>query len=150
MKLFKLGQDEERSHGFTHRVQLTYADLAAFTTASAAGTITLFTAKAGEIITLVAARLVTPFQNTGDAANLSTALVVGKSGTTNQLLASTELNANGSYVGVATQPSTVPAGYATDTAIIATLTPTSGKTLASLNVGEVDLFLHIKSLDKLI
>jgi hypothetical protein len=150
MKVFKLGQDEERGHGFTHRIQLTSADFSAFTTAGAAGTITLLTALAGYVITAVAARLVTPFQAAGDAANNSTALTIGKSGTLNQLLASTELNANGSYVGVATQPSTVPAGYSVDTPIVATFTPVAGKTLAALTAGEVDVFINMRSLDRLV
>lgn len=150
MKVFKLGQDEERAFGFTHRVQILASDLAAFTTAGNAGTITLLTIKSGEIVSDVAARLVTPFSAPADAANNSTALQVGKTGTLNQLLASTELNQNGSNIAVATRPTTVPAGFTADTPVLATITPAAGKALSAQTVGEVNLFLAIRTLDRLV
>ena len=120
------------------------SDLAAFTTAGAAGTLNLFSilgnAQGAE---LVHSDLITPFQNTADAANNTTQIEVGDAGNAARLLGETELNANGTYVNLAFGTGTKYAPTA-NTVVTATLgAPAAGKKLSDLNVGKVALYFRI-------
>lgn len=112
-------------------------------TAATAQTLTPFTTKAGETVQLMRAEIIVPFEDTADSANNTTAITVGDAGSANRLLASQELNVNGtevhSKVGTGTQ-------YAptADTPVTITVgAPAAGKTLAALNKGRARLLFRL-------
>jgi hypothetical protein len=126
--------------GFTHKIVLTFADL----TQSGAGTaqtINMLAVANKQVVTRVATRLDTAFQNTGDAAFNSTAITIGDSGSANRFIASQELNANGSSVS-AKAGATINAYTAADNVAIV-FTPTGGKSLNALNAGQLTVLVHL-------
>lgn len=136
---------EQNFGGFTHLVKIDHTDLTQASTATAQ-TIEAIAVKRGDVVHRVASRLITPFQDTGDAANNTTAIEVGDGGDTDRFLTSTELNVNGTEIftkgGTGTQQ-----GYnSADTIDVLFLAPTTGKTLLALNAGEVHIYLEISSL----
>ena len=117
-------------------VTLTYKDLAAgvVSTALAVSAFTpLITVQGLELDHI---ELVTPFQDTTDAANNSALLTIGDATTANRYLTSTETNANGAYVSLAFGTGTkfVPS---INQAVLFTLTPIGGKNVANYNAGKL-------------
>ena len=153
MIIQKLGQDEERGYGFSHHIQITSSDMSTFTTASSTGTVALLSAPAGYYLDNVAFLLTTPFKNSADSAFNTTGVTVGDAGQVARLIASTETNANGSYVsGGAGNSTYIPCGivFNSATQLNAIFTPTSGKKLSDLNAGQLDIFIRLKPLASLV
>lgn len=150
MKSYNLGLDEQRQYKFTLRKRLEAVTDLTQTANATAQTIPLFTARAGSFCRSVLMRLTIPFKASGDNTFNDTTVIVGDSGDTDRLFASTQINENGTEVLIAFHPSTVPCVYATDTVINAIFTPMTGKNLAALNVGAIDFFFDIVNVDRLI
>ncbi len=142
MRTFELPAETQAATGFTHKVVISHNALteAADNTAQ---TLTLLTAPANSIIKDAALFLSTPFQRTGTSAYNSNTIVVGIAGTTNQLLASTQINANGTPVTAARFNSNTPVVYTAATPIIATVASMASYDLAELDAGEVEIFLSL-------
>jgi hypothetical protein len=102
------------------------------------------TIPAGYRVGNITGNLPVAFQNSADSANLSTALVIGDSASDTTFLSSTELNANGTYIpffGSATIKDYKAADY-----LQIKFTPTSGKALAALDTGLLDLEVFFENL----
>lgn len=82
------------------------------------------------------------FQDTADAAHVSTSITIGDAGSANRLLTASELNANGTYVPLKAGTGTlyIPTS---DTVVTLTVTPTAAKNVASLNKGKVILYFRV-------
>ena len=148
MKTFELPAETKAATGYTHKVVLDHTDL---TTAAdnTAQTITLITLPADSIVTDAATHLVTSFQLTGTTAYNSNTIVVGVSGTTDQLIASQQINTNGTPVTTRRFNSNTPVAYTASTPIIATVASMDSYDLLELNAGEIHIFLAVNDLNKL-
>lgn len=148
MKIIPLSTIERQQGGFTHKFIITEADLTVSATATAQ-VINLMALAVGMLVASVATRLITAFQDAGDAASILTPLTVGDTGSAARFLASQELNVNGTEIyhkaGTGTQ-----LAYDTADTLQATFGPTTtGKTLLALTAGEVHIFARIVNLVEL-
>jgi hypothetical protein len=148
MKVFELPIETKASSGYTHKVTLDHTDLTDATTGNSQ-TITLITVPTTTIVKDLATRVVTSFQKTGTSAYNTNTIVVGVSGTTNQLLASQQINTNGTPVVAKGFAATAPIAYTASTAIIATVASMTGYSLADLDAGEIHIFLNLTTLSSL-
>lgn len=142
MKVFRLLGEEQINKKADLGVRITHEDLTE-ATVNTAQTLTLFSILANnQACALVQAELKIPFENTADAAFNNVAVTVGKSGDTAGLLASMQLNRNGTEVYLKTG---VAAFYepTADTPIIATVGSMAAKSLSDLNAGELVLYFRI-------
>lgn len=122
---------------------LSFADIVAAVTGVGATVVNLFTILgAAQGIELEHAELLTPFVSS-DGTLISAALIVGDAGSTNRLLASTELNAAGAFVNLTYGTGTKYAPAA-NTVITATVTPTAAKNLNTLTAGKIALYFKIR------
>jgi hypothetical protein len=97
MQLIPLNIEAVAQHGATHVAIVTHADLTE-TTANTAQVIALIAAPANTVARVVKVKNVIPFKDASDAALNTTALTIGDAGDADRLLASTELNVNGTEV----------------------------------------------------
>lgn len=117
------------------------------TTADTAQTLNIFTCGAGDLVRVERAVLTTAFEDGADAAYNSTAITVGDSGDADRLLASMQLNANGTEIfqqaGVAAEPHY----YASGTTVQVTVNSMSTKSLSDLDAGSayIDLVVYAKA-----
>jgi hypothetical protein len=148
MKVFELPAETKAATGFTHKAVIDHTDL---TTAAdnTAQTITLITLPADSIVKDAASHLVTSFQLTGTTAYNSNTVQVGVSGTTDQLIASQQINTNGTPVTTRRFNSNTPVAYTASTPIIATFGSMASYDLLELNAGEVHIFLSVVDLNKI-
>jgi hypothetical protein len=152
MKVYEYGVEEIARFGFTHRFEITYADLSS--TAAATLAISLLTYSAGTGVTAAAYRLVTNFDG---GATSALALDVGHNGATtddpDSILDNYEIHedatevkfgdANGAaFATLRTAYFPLDAG-----AYEATFTATGGN-LTLLTAGEVHIFLRVSNLVK--
>jgi len=119
-------------------------------TAATGQTINLRPLAVGDIVRYVVTDLKTPFQNTADTANNTTTVSVGDTGSATRFTAAQETNANGTFVHEAQGPTTAVAPYtAADTLQINFGAPATGKTLKSINVGEIHVYAKVLRPDTL-
>jgi hypothetical protein len=135
-------------HGFTHAIKIVPADLATQTTAATPLVIEMVPVKAGDVVIRAAYHLRTPFAASGDAAFNSTTITIGDGNGAATYLASTQINVNGTEILNKAGTGTEGAYDAADTVDI-TFTSMAAKALASLNVGELWVFLHIANVKEL-
>jgi len=138
MKKQILSMQERMKHvGATHVVELTHADLTE-TTVNTAQDIALLTTPASKCsVQVVKTVLDTPFKDASDSAFNTNALIVGYSGSTNALLASQELNENGSEVLKKRGTGTVTV-FTAATVINANIAAMAAKALADIDTGGGD------------
>jgi hypothetical protein len=151
MLLTPLSSEERLNGGFTHKVNLTYADLTE-TAANTAQTIAIFTAPVGTVIEKVATRVVTAFEDASDNALNTTTLIVGDDGNDDRYIASQELNVNGSEVLYKLSPvgtTTSPFVYTTANTVDAIFGSMAAKALNDIDTGEVNIYLAVTDLTKL-
>jgi len=148
MNLIRLSPSDSHNHFATHKVVLTYTDVAALG-ASTSGTIAIFpktgTFPAGTIARFAALDLVTAF-DASDASINSLLLEVGDGNDTDRLLTQTETAVDGTEVlykveGAVTQPY----AYLVADTIDAKFTVAGGAspTLAEITSGEVHIYLYV-------
>lgn len=144
MKRMALLQEEAVLHKANVRVVITHEDLTE-TTVNTAQVIALMTKGLGKTVELVKSHLVTAFKDASDAALNTTTLIVGDTGDTDRLLASQEVNENGTEITSKNGTGTVfiPGS---DTAINLTVGSMSGKSLDDIDTGEVHLYFNVISL----
>jgi hypothetical protein len=138
----------ESPRGYNYRFVIDHTDL---TTAAdnTAQDITLITLPAYSVVLSAATYLKTPFQKTGTSAYNSNLLIVGDSGDTDRLIASQQLNVNGTEVLAKAQASTIPFAYEAATAVVANFASMASYDLLELDAGEVHIFLEVAQLDAL-
>ncbi len=135
--------EETALHGGANlRVIITHDDLTQ-ATAATAQTLEVLKVANGQLVDLTDMQLVTPFEDTADAANNTTPITVGDGASTARYLASTELNLNGTEVLRKTGTGTRFQYTAADTVDVVFTAPAAGKTLAALNKGELHLYLRV-------
>jgi len=138
----------ESPRGYNYRFVIDHTDL----TTSADNTaqdITLITLPANSVVKSAATYLKTPFQLTGTAAYNSNVLIVGDSGDTDRIIASQQLNVNGTEILAKAHASTTPFAYVAATAIVANFASMAAYDLAELDAGEIHIFLEVAQLDTL-
>jgi len=147
MNVFPLTTEERAQGGFTHRIELTHADLTQ-TAANTAQVISLITLAIGMMVLRVATRMTIAFQDVSDNAFNSTAITIGDTGTANLFLASQELNVNGTEVYNKAGTMTAKAYDSTD-ALNITFNSMSAKSLSNIDVGAITVFAEIVDLKQL-
>jgi hypothetical protein len=138
----------ESPRGFNYRFVIDHTDLTT-STDNTAQDITLITLPAYSVVLSAATYLKTPFQKTGTSAYNSNLLIVGDSGDTDRLIASQQLNVNGTEVLAKAQASTIPYAYEAATAVVANFASMASYDLLELDAGEVHIFLEVAQLDAL-
>lgn len=138
----------ESPRGFNYRFVIDHTDLTT-STDNTAQDITLITLPAYSVVLSAATYLKTAFQKTGTSAYNSNLLIVGDSGDTDRLIASQQLNVNGTEVLAKAQASTIPYAYEAATAIVANFASMASYDLLELDAGEVHIFLEVAQLDAL-
>jgi hypothetical protein len=148
MQIIPLTTLESANMGFTHKVVLTFADINLLTSATAASVYPTFntatTFAAGLYVRDAASRVVTAFTSSGGAiTSLTFSIGDGNSGTA--YINAQDLKTTGFTAGFnATKPAIYSAADTLD--VTATI---SGQTMASLNAGEVHLYLALTDLSRL-
>lgn len=135
-------EEEVAATGANLLVILTHEDLTE-STVNTAQAIDLFTKGNGRTVKLVRSKIVTAFEDASDAALNTTTLIVGDSGDDDRLLASQELNENGTEVEIKEGTGTTHAPTS-DTTYQATFGSMSGKKLSDIDTGEVHLFFNLQ------
>jgi hypothetical protein len=147
MRTWALTTNERAECGHTHLVEITADDLTSTVTANAQTFVTDILMGVGTFIERVTEYLVTPFQNTLDAALNSTTMSVGDSiGSVSTILTpAVELNQNGTFVSNKTMvPTGTPfTGFTSPTYLTVTIGSMAGKNLASVNRGVVLVALRM-------
>ena len=138
----------ESPRGYNYRFVIDHTDLTNSTDA-AVQDITLITLPANSVVKSAATYLKTPFQLTGTAAYSSNVLIVGDSGDTDRIIASQQLNVNGTEITAKAHASTTPFAYVAATAIVANFASMAAYDLAELDAGEVHIYLEVAQLDTL-
>lgn len=138
----------ESPRGYNYRFVIDHTDLTT-SADNTAQSITLITLPANSVVRSAATYLKTPFQLTGTADYNSNVLIVGDPGVTNRIIASQQLNVNGTEVLAKAHASTTPFAYVAATAIVATFASMAAYDLAELDAGEVHIFLEVAQLDTL-
>ena len=142
MKVYPLNDNERAATGFTHRINITHEDLTE-TTANTAQTIAIFTVSAGDVVNDAALAVTTPFEDASDNAFNTTTVQVGDGDDTDQYIASTEVNVNGTEVKYMACAADAQLAYtATDTVDIL-VGSMAAKSLSNIDVGELDVFLSV-------
>jgi hypothetical protein len=120
-------------------VEVTFADFTSQATANTALAITVGPIAAKTSYNLVSAELVTPFEDTADAAFNSNTVNVGDTGSAVRHLSALQINKNGTPVflnhGTGTRQL-----YTTADSIIVTLNSMAGKSLSTLKKGILRLY----------
>ena len=139
----------ESPRGFNHRFVVDHTDLTEATD-NTAQEITLITLPAGTVVKRSAYYLKTKLQYESDSALNTTTLIVGDSGDTDRYINSSELNVNGTEVVYAVNDaSKLPFVTTASTAIKATFGSMASKDLASIDAGEVWIYLETADLTSL-
>lgn len=138
--------EEQGNFNATHRVAVTFADLAALTGGTGAQTLATLVVAANMGMSLVFAYIKTPF-TFSDGTLISCAFQGGDSGSAARFLASMEA-AN------AASPATVKGGvalnpnvnvYSAADSFLLTITPTSSKNLNTATAGEIHFYLTVRN-----
>jgi hypothetical protein len=110
MQVYELPNETKAATGFTHKAIVTHVDLTE-TTADTDQTIALLSVVAGDVVQKAAFQLVTAFKDASDAAFNDTQVQVGDGNDTDEYIAATQVNENGTEVLFAANVNTVPFAY---------------------------------------
>jgi len=146
MEIFELPSETKAATGYTHKAIITHTDLTE-TASNTAQSLTLLTLVAGDVVRSGAYKLVTPFQDTSDAAFNTTAVTVNGAGSA--LISATETNVNGTEVFYKAHTATAPLTATGSSTVAASFASMSAKNLAALNAGEVHIFFAVNKLANL-
>lgn len=148
MKITKLSPQQQDRTGFTHKINITYADVAGFTSGVAAqvfpaGSGTL---PAGSVVGKAAFNLITTFD--GGATSALT-MQVGDAGVTNRFITAKSVHADATPILFWEEcAATLPYGYTVADALDVIFTLTGG-TMGALTSGEVELYIQVYDLNDL-
>lgn len=139
--LIPLNVEAMAEHGATHVFVFDHTDLTE-TTVNTAQTLDVVTLGAGQTIEGVKAKLLVDFQDASDAAFNTTPIELGDSGDADRLLASMELNVNGTEVDVKAGTGTI-AAPTTSTTYQVTVGSMIGKSLSNIDAGKAEVYVKI-------
>lgn len=148
MQVFELPNETKAATGFTHKAIVTHVDLTQ-ATADTDQTIALLSVAAGDVVNKAAYRLVTPFADASDAAFNDTKVQVGDGTDTDEYVAATQVNVNGTEVLFAANVNTVPFAYTAADTVDLLVESTPAKSLSNLDAGEIHVYLAVTKLTSL-
>jgi hypothetical protein len=151
MEIFELPAETKAATGFTYKAIVGHADL---TDTDASQTLNLLPVTAGTVVKSAATVLKTSFDSTSDASLISTTFKIGHNDTTaddDAFIASQETNPSGTVVSYKVNPSATPFAFVSGTAaspkyIQALVECTAAKSLATLDSGEIEIWLQVADL----
>jgi hypothetical protein len=148
MEIFELPAETKAATGFTHKAIVTHEDLT-LTTADADQTIALLSVAAGDVVEKAAYKLVTAFSDASDAAFNDTKVQVGDGTDTDEYIAATQVNVNGTEVLYAANVNTVPFAYTAADTVDLLVESMTAKSLSDLDAGEIHIYLAVTKLSSL-
>jgi len=151
MKVFELPAETKAATGFTHKCIVGHADM---TDTDASQTLNLLPVVAGTAVKSAATVLNTSFDSSSDATLISTTFKIGHNDTTaddDAFITSQETNPSGTVVSYKVNPAATPFIFVAGTAaspkyIQALVECTAAKSLASLDSGEIEIWLQVAEL----
>ena len=148
MTAYELPANTKAATGFTHQVVVTHEDLTE-ATADTDQTIALLSVVAGDVVEKAAFKLVTPFEDASDAAFNDTKVQVGDGTDTDEYIAATQVNENGTEVFFAANVNTVPFAYTAADTVDLLVESMTAKSLSDLDAGEIHIYLAVTKLSSL-
>jgi len=148
MKITKLSFEVAALCGFTHKINITYADVIGFTDTVAvqvfpAGTDTL---PAGTVIGKAAFNLITPFDG-GATSGLT--MTLGDGGVANRYITAKELHLDGTEILFWEEcAATLPYAYVVADAVDAVF-DVAGAAITALTTGEIEIYLQVYDLNEI-
>lgn len=143
-----LALHEQAAHrGMTHMSIITADDLTQ-ATANTAQTLKLCDLVAGDIIAAIEDNVIVPFENTADATFNSSTRSAGDNSAVTTFFTAAEANKNGTVVPKKFSNTAVGPYTAADKVAI-TFNAMAGKSLSSINKGELHVFFSILRVDQL-
>lgn len=148
MQVYELPNETKAATGFTHKAIVTHVDLTE-TTADTDQTIALLSVVAGDVVEKAAFQLVTAFSDASDAAFNDTKVQVGDGSDTDEYVAATQVNENGTEVLFAANVNTVPFAYTAADTVDLLVESMTAKSLSDLDAGEIHIYLAVTKLTSL-
>ena len=148
MQVYELPNETKAATGFTHKAIVTHVDLTE-TTADTDQTIALLSVMAGDVVEKAAFQLVTAFSDASDAAFNDTQVQVGDGNDTDEYIAATQVNENGTEVLFAANVNTVPFAYTAADTVDLLVESMTAKSLSNLDAGEIHIYLAVTKLTSL-
>ena len=148
MKTYELPAETKAATGFTHKSVVTHTDLTE-STADTDQTIALLSVVAGDVVEKAAYKLVTAFSDASDAAFNDTQVQVGDGNDTDEYIAATQVNENGTEVLFAANVNTVPFAYTAADTVDLLVESMTAKSLSNLDAGEIHIYLAVTKLTSL-
>ena len=148
MEIFELPVETKSATGYTHKAIVTHADLTE-ATADTDQTIALLSVAAGDVVEKAAYKLVTAFSDASDAAFNDTKVQVGDGTDTDEYIAATQVNVNGTEVLFAANVNTVPFAYTAADTVDLLVESMTAKSLSDLDAGEIHIYLAVTKLSSL-
>ena len=145
MKTYELPAETKAATGFTHKSVVTHEDLT-LTTADADQTIALLSVVAGDVVEKAAYKLVTAFSDASDSALNDTKVQVGDGTDTDEYIAATQVNVNGTEVLFAANVNTVPFAYTAADTVDLLVESMTAKSLSNIDAGEIHIYLAVTKL----
>ena len=148
MQVYELPNETKAATGFTHKAIVTHVDLTE-STADTDQTIALLSVVAGDVVQKAAFQLVTAFSDASDAAFNDTKVQVGDGSDTDEYVAATQVNENGTEVLFAANVNTVPFAYTAADTVDLLVESMTAKSLSDLDAGEIHIYLAVTKLTSL-
>jgi hypothetical protein len=148
MQVYELPNETKAATGFTHKAIVTHVDLTE-STADTDQTIALLSVVAGDVVQKAAFQLVTAFSDASDAAFNDTQVQVGDGSDTDEYIAATQVNENGTEVLFAANVNTVPFAYTAADTVDLLVESMTAKSLSNLDAGEIHIYLAVTKLTSL-
>jgi hypothetical protein len=148
MQVYELPNETKAATGFTHKAIVTHVDLTE-STADTDQTIALLSVVAGDVVQKAAFQLVTAFKDASDAAFNDTQVQVGDGNDTDEYIAATQVNENGTEVLFAANVNTVPFAYTAADTVDLLVESMTAKSLSDLDAGEIHIYLAVTKLTSL-
>ena len=148
MQVYELPNETKAATGFTHKAIVTHVDLTE-STADTDQTIALLSVVAGDVVQKAAFQLVTAFKDASDAAFNYTQVQVGDGNDTDEYIAATQVNENGTEVLFAANVNTVPFAYTAADTVDLLVESMTAKSLSNLDAGEIHIYLAVTKLTSL-
>jgi hypothetical protein len=148
MQVYELPNETKAATGFTHKAIVTHVDLTE-SDADTDQTIALLSVVAGDVVQKAAFQLVTAFKDASDAAFNDTQVQVGDGNDTDEYIAATQVNENGTEVLFAANVNTVPFAYTAADTVDLLVESMTAKSLSNIDAGEIHIYLAVTKLTSL-
>jgi hypothetical protein len=148
MTIYELPYETKAATGFSHKAVVTHLDLTE-ATADTDQTIALLSVAPGDVVEKAAYKLVTPFSDASDGAFNDTKVQVGDGTDTDEYIAATQVNVNGTEVLFAANVNTVPFAYTAADTVDLLVESMTAKSLSNIDAGEIHIYLAVTKLSSL-